>query len=58
MGGTIGPIVFPFPNLGLGGSHMSTFLLARGLEELGIPTVVVTARGTRAQPTRKRSGAG
>lgn len=54
MLGDIGPVIFPFPNRGLGGSHMSTFLLAEGLQQCGISVIIVTPRGTKAEAEARR----
>lgn len=50
----IGPIIFPFPNQGLGGSHMSTFLLAAGLQQCGTSVIIVTPQGTKAEAEARR----
>ena len=43
----LGPIVFPFTGYGTGGSHISTFLLAKSLtSDFSIPTVVLAVKGS------------
>lgn len=43
----IGPILFPFTGSGIGGSHISTFNLARSLgEDCGLRSVIVVGEGT------------
>lgn len=52
-----GPIIFPFTGKDTGGSHISTFFLARVLtEEFGIPTIVVAVEGTNVAAEAERRG--
>lgn len=51
-----GPIIFPFTGYGVGGSHISTFLLAGSLKrDLGVETLVIAVEGsTVAQEAAER----
>ena len=52
-----GPVIFPFTGKDTGGSHISTFFLARVLtEEFGIPTVVIAVEGTNVAAEAERRG--
>ena len=46
MAPQVGPVLFPFTGYGVGGSHISTFLLAGGLAEHGVRAVVIAAEGS------------
>lgn len=56
MPSDLGPILFPFTGYGVGGSHISSFLLAKALtEHHGIRTVVIATEGsTVAKEARER----
>jgi hypothetical protein len=50
-------VVFPFTSYGAGGSHISTFLLAQGLEQLGSArTAVIAVQGSDVAREALRHG--
>jgi glycosyltransferase involved in cell wall biosynthesis len=53
----IGPIIFPFTGFGVGGSHISTFNLARSLgDDCGLRSVIVAVEGTPVAQEAARFG--
>jgi glycosyltransferase involved in cell wall biosynthesis len=52
-----GPVLFPFTGAGVGGSHISTFHLARSLtSDYGIETVVIAVRGSSVEREARAFG--
>lgn len=54
--GTIGPVVFPFTGYGTGGSHISTFQLARALAADGVETIVLALAGSTVEAEARKRG--
>lgn len=53
----LGPIIFPFTGFGVGGSHISTFNLARSLgDDYGLRSVIVAAEGSPVAKEAARTG--
>lgn len=57
LSATIGPVVFPFTGYGVGGSHISTFLLAAALrQDHGIRTVIIAPVGSTIEQEARARG--
>ncbi len=53
----IGPILFPFTGYGVGGSHISTFLLAGALaRDHGVRTVILAVEGSTVEQEARARG--
>jgi glycosyltransferase involved in cell wall biosynthesis len=52
----VGPVLFPFTGYGVGGSHISTFLLARALVDHGIRAVIIAVDGSTVAREAKARG--
>lgn len=53
----VGPIIFPFTGYGVGGSHISTFLLAGALtQDHGIRTIILTVEGSTVEREARARG--
>jgi glycosyltransferase involved in cell wall biosynthesis len=53
----IGPVVFPFTGYGVGGSHISTFLLAGALaRDHGVRTVILAVEGSTVEREARARG--